>query len=92
MTVKDIIEEVCSLNRLDSVKLYWPEIVLLNDLRNESSQVNLPWMQFRFTVGSHMKRIISRVPPELAAKFEEQESCLKYVNGKGIPTEIKEIL
>ena len=92
VTVKDIIEEVCSLNRLDSVKLYMPEIVLLNDLRNESSQINLSCMQFRFTVGSHMKRIISRVPPEPAAKFEEQESCLKYVNGKGVPNEIKEIL
>ena len=25
-------------------------------------------------------------------KFEEQESCLKYVNVVGIPTEIKEVL
>ena len=92
VTAKDIIEEVCSLNRLDSIKLYLPNVVLLNDLKNESSKINLSWMHFRLTVGSHMKRIISRVPPEPAARFEEQESCLKYVNGKGVPTEIKEIL
>ncbi|RVW19231.1 hypothetical protein CK203_095855 [Vitis vinifera] len=38
------------------------------------------------------KRIISRLPHESAIKFEEQESCLKYVNGKDIPIEIKEEL
>ncbi|RVW77559.1 putative disease resistance protein [Vitis vinifera] len=40
--------------------------------------------------GNHLKRIISRLPHESAIKFEEQESCLKYMNGKGIPIEIKE--
>ncbi|RVW73877.1 Disease resistance protein RPS2 [Vitis vinifera] len=35
------------------------------------------------------ERIISRLPHESAIKFEEQESCLKYVNGKDIPIEIK---
>ncbi|KAL6329140.1 hypothetical protein AAG906_007686 [Vitis piasezkii] len=92
VTIKDIVEEVCCLNRLHFLKLHLPEVLLLNDLRNESSLINLSWMHFRFIVGNHLKRIISRLPHESTIKFEEQESCLKYVNGKDIPIEIKEVL
>ncbi|RVW64184.1 hypothetical protein CK203_046313 [Vitis vinifera] len=88
-SIKDIVEEVCCLNRLHFLKLHLPEVLLLNDLRN-GSLINLSLMHFRFIVGNHLKRIISRLPHESAIKFEEQESCLKYVNGKGIPIEIKE--
>ncbi|RVW64209.1 hypothetical protein CK203_046378 [Vitis vinifera] len=90
VTVKDIVKEVCSLDQLDSLKLYLPEVVLLNGLRNGSSSTKLSLMHYRFIVGSHMKRIICRLPPEIAGKFEEEERCLKYVNGEGVPTEIKE--
>ncbi|RVW73896.1 hypothetical protein CK203_059932 [Vitis vinifera] len=92
VTVKDIVKEVCSLDRLDSLKLYLPEVILLNGLRNGSSSTKLSLIHYRFIVGSHMKRIISRLPPEIAGKFEEEERCLKYVNGEGVPTEIKEVL
>ena len=85
-TIKDVLKEVCCLNRLHFLKLYLPEVLLLNDLRN------LSWMYFRFIVGDHLKRIVSRLPHESVIKFEEEESCLKYVNGVGIPTEIKEVL
>ncbi|XP_034702621.1 disease resistance protein At4g27190-like isoform X2 [Vitis riparia] len=91
-TIKDIVEEVCCLNRLHFLKLHLPEVFLLNDLRNGSSLINLSRMHFRFIVGNHPKRIISRLLHESAIKFEEQESCLKYVNGKDIPIEIKEVL
>ncbi|RVW44385.1 putative disease resistance protein [Vitis vinifera] len=89
--VKDIVEEVCSLNWLEALQLYFPEVSLLNNLMDGSS-INLPGMHFRFTVGNRMKGIISRLPLEAAIKFEEQERCLKYVNGEGVPTEIKELL
>ena len=85
-TIKDVLKEVCCLNRLHFLKLYLPEVLLLNDLRN------LSWMYFRFIVGDHLKHIVSRLPHESAIKFEEEESCLKYVNGVGIPTKIKEVL
>ena len=85
-TIKDVLKEFCCLNRLHFLKLYLPEVLLLNDLRN------LSWMYFRFIVGDHLKRIVSRLPHESVIKFEEEGSCLKYVNGVGIPTEIKEVL
>ncbi|KAJ9687647.1 hypothetical protein PVL29_016220 [Vitis rotundifolia] len=89
--IKEIVKEVCCLNRLCFLKLHLPKVVLLKDLRNGSSK-NLSWMHFRFIVGNHLKRLISRLPHESAIKFEEQVSCLKYVNGEGIPIEIKELL
>ena len=92
VTMKDIVKEICSLNRLHFLKLHLPEVLLLNDLRSGSSLRNLSWMHFRFIVGNHLKRIISRLPHEPAIKFEEQESCLKYLNGEGVPIVIKEVL
>ncbi|XP_034701968.1 probable disease resistance protein At4g27220 [Vitis riparia] len=89
--VEEIVEEVCNLDRLEALQLYFPEVLLLNNLMDGSS-INLPGMHFRFTVGSHLKPIISRLPLEAIAKFEEEERCLKYVNGKGVPTKIEEVL
>ncbi|KAL6328843.1 hypothetical protein AAG906_003860 [Vitis piasezkii] len=60
--VEEIVEEVCNLDRLEALQLYFSEL------------------------------IISRLPLEAIAKFEEEERCLKYVNGKGIPTKIEEVL
>lgn len=93
VTVKDIVKEVCNLKRLEALKLYLPEVVLLNDfMGNGTSPINLSLLNFRFIVGSHSKRFISRLPHEIAVKFEQQERCLKYVNGEGVPVEIKEAL
>ena len=85
-TIEDILPEVCCLKRLHFLKLHLPKESLLNNFRD------LSLMNFRFIVGNHLKRIISRLPHESVIKFGEQESCLKYVNGDGIPTEIKEVL
>ncbi|KAJ9687644.1 hypothetical protein PVL29_016217 [Vitis rotundifolia] len=92
VTMKDIGKEICNLNQLHFLKLHLPEVLLLNDLRNGSSLINLSWMHFRFIVDNHLKHIISRLPHESAIKFEEQKSCLKYLNREGVPTKIKEVL
>lgn len=90
-TVKNIIKEVCSLKELKVLKLYLPEIVLLNDFMwNEIPFLSLS--RFSFMVGGHLKRIISRLPRETTFEFKKQKRCLKYVNGEDIPVEIKEVL
>ena len=91
-TMKDIVKEICSLNRLHSLKLHLPKVFLLNDFTNGSSSINLSCMCFRFLVGRHQKRMISRLSHEFAIKFEEQESCLKYLNGEGVPIEVEKVL
>ena len=95
VTVKDIVNEICCLKKLLSLNLYLPEVVLLNDLsniRSSSWSTNLSQRWFRLTVGSHQKCIISRLPQEFAVKCEERKRCLRYVNGEGVPTEIKKVL
>ena len=89
--VKDIVEEVCQLDRLNNIQIYLLE-VFLNDLWNTLSSRNLSGMHFKFTVDSHMKRTISRVPLDVAAKIGGQERYLKYVNGEDLPTEIQNVL
>ena len=89
--VKNIIKEVCSLNRLKALKLCLPESVLLIDfMLNGVSFLTL--LRLNFIVGSHLRRIISRLPLEPMLKFQQQQRCLKYVNGKDVPVEIKLVL
>ena len=89
--VKNLIKEVCSLNRLKALKLYLPEFVLLTDfMLNGVSFLTLP--RFNFRVGGHLRRIISRLPLEPMLKFQQQQRCLKYVNGEDVPVEMKEVL
>ena len=90
--LKYIVKEVCCLKRLLFLKLHLPEVLLLNDLWDVASSLYLSCMRFRFIVGRHQKRIISRLSHESAIRFEEQETCLKYLNGEGIPTGIKVVL
>ena len=70
---EDIVKEICSLAKLEALKLYLPEVVLLNDLRNSLSSLK----HFRFTVGRHEQRIISRLPLEAAVKLEGRRKMLK---------------
>uniref|UniRef100_A0A2N9IC15 TIR domain-containing protein n=1 Tax=Fagus sylvatica TaxID=28930 RepID=A0A2N9IC15_FAGSY len=46
---------------------------------------------FRFTVGHHAKRIMYRVPRDVEFELERWERCLKYINGVGVPGDIKKV-
>ena len=93
VTMKDIVKEVRSFKHLETLKLYLPEVILVNEFMGSgTSSRNLSLMNFRFIIGSHRKRFVSRLPQEIVVKFEQQERCLKYVNGEGVPMEIKKIL
>ncbi|XP_034701677.1 uncharacterized protein LOC117926621 [Vitis riparia] len=89
----EVVKEVGSFKHLETLKLYLPEVILVNEFMGSGTSTrNLSLMNFRFIIGSHRKRFVSRLPQEIAVKFEQQERCLKYVNGEGIPMEIKKIL
>ncbi|KAJ9687692.1 hypothetical protein PVL29_016253 [Vitis rotundifolia] len=94
VTVKHIVKEVCGLKQLKALKLYLPEVILLEEFIRDgtSSSTYLSLVQFRFIVGSYLKRIISRSPHEAAAKFEQQGRHLKYVNGENVPDDFKNAL
>ena len=56
--VEDIVNEVCTLKRLETLKFYFPRVELLKHFKWNSLKPS----HFRFTVGHHVKRIMSRVP------------------------------
>ncbi|KAL0013059.1 hypothetical protein SO802_000128 [Lithocarpus litseifolius] len=85
---EDIVTEVCTLKRLETLKFYFPRVELLRHFQWNS----LTLSYFRFTVGRHVKRIMSRVPCDVEFELERWEKCLKYINGVGVPGDIKKVL
>ncbi|KAJ7946544.1 Disease resistance protein [Quillaja saponaria] len=86
--VEIIIREICGLEYLKTLKLFIPEVQLLK--LGEEKYVS--WISTSLVVGHHMKRIISRVPPEVEAKFKRWDKSLKFVNGMNGTDEIKMVL
>ncbi|KAJ7946539.1 Disease resistance protein [Quillaja saponaria] len=87
--VEIIIREICGLEYLNTLKLFIPEAQLLKLIKeNCVSRIT----SFEIVVGHHMKRIISRVPREVEAKFKRWDKSLKFVNGMNVPDEIKMVL
>ncbi|XP_059445390.1 uncharacterized protein LOC132177168 [Corylus avellana] len=91
--VEAIVIEVCTLQRLNTLKFYFPRVELVRHfLLNSPMWVHPSLSNFRFTVGHHVKRTMSRLPHDVEFELERWERCLKYINGVDIPTEIKEVL
>ncbi|XP_065637594.1 uncharacterized protein LOC111990259 isoform X3 [Quercus suber] len=86
--VEDIVNEVCTLKSLYSLKFYFQRVELLSH-----NQWNIPsLLYFRFTVGRHVKRIMSGVPRDVEFELERWDRCLKYINGVDVPRDIKKVL
>ncbi|XWS47897.1 hypothetical protein CRYUN_Cryun13aG0025300 [Craigia yunnanensis] len=83
-SVEDVLKEVCNSKTLRTLSLYLPQLQLLD----YTSVLYSSLSRFRFTVGNHKRRIISRVPHEVEAEFRNWDKCLKFVNGENIPIEI----
>ncbi|XVE54632.1 hypothetical protein DITRI_Ditri03aG0097600 [Diplodiscus trichospermus] len=87
-TVEAVVKEACNSKTLRALSLYLPKIQLL-----DYAVLRYPSLScFRFTVGHHKRKIISRVPHEVEAEFRKWDKCLKFVNGENIPIEIIRVL
>ncbi|KAH7835600.1 hypothetical protein Vadar_027809 [Vaccinium darrowii] len=88
--VEAIIDDLCSLKELRTLKLYLPTAKLLEDLA-----LIFPGLaNFRFTLGRHEEHFISCLPHALEEEFnnwEKLEKGLKYINGNCIPHEITKV-
>ncbi len=92
--VEAILTEVCNLMRLNTLKFYFPRVELLRHLQWNSPMEGIypSLSHFRFTVGHHVNRIMSRVPRDVEFELERWERCLKFINGVGVPGDIKKVL
>ncbi|XVF11712.1 hypothetical protein REPUB_Repub08aG0051400 [Reevesia pubescens] len=87
-SVEAVVKELCNSKALRTLSLYLPRFELLDNISLIYSSLS----RFRFTIGHHKRRIISRVPDEVEAEFRNWDKCLKFVNGENIPIEIKGVL
>ncbi|KAI3448682.1 hypothetical protein Pfo_005347, partial [Paulownia fortunei] len=88
-----ILKDVSSLERLIFIQFYFREVEIFQDF----IQMSCSWTErvlrkFKFVVGHNVKRIISRVPNEVESLFDQQDQCLRYVNGDKVPQVIKTVL
>jgi disease resistance protein RPS2 len=91
--VEAIVTEVCTLVSLNTLKFYFPRVELLRHfLLNSPMWVHPLLSHFRFTVGHHVKRGMTRLPCDVEFELERWERCLKYINGVTVPREIKKVL
>ncbi|KAI8027610.1 Disease resistance protein RPS2 [Camellia lanceoleosa] len=93
--VKVILNELSNLKSLSILELYLPSAELLKQLLQRLRQFKKEDFHFRFTVGRHRQRLISRLPHEVKEIFKKQKKgmkCLEYIDGEGIPTEITMVL
>ncbi|KAI8027614.1 Disease resistance protein [Camellia lanceoleosa] len=94
--VNVILDELSNLESLFILELYLPSAELLQQLLQRLRRDSTKCLTyFRFSVGHHRQRIISRLPHEVEEIFKKRKKCtkcLEYINGEGIPTEITEVL
>ncbi|GKV45343.1 hypothetical protein SLEP1_g52444 [Rubroshorea leprosula] len=88
-----VVEEACSLERLELLILYLPNVQILGKRRTGSTSLSYyPLCRFKYTVGQHRQPIISRVPEKVETQFQEWGKCLKFVKGNDISSEMKRVL
>ncbi|KAF8376951.1 hypothetical protein HHK36_030322 [Tetracentron sinense] len=93
-SVEAIIKEVSTLGKLQTLNFYFPDVELLKVvIRNSSFFKSSQLLHFRFIVGPHLKRIVTRLPHDVESELEQSSRRLIYVNGEGIISqEIREVL
>ncbi|XP_047154364.1 uncharacterized protein LOC124825720 [Vigna umbellata] len=81
--VNGVLMEILGLEELKTVSIYVPEADLLELIPAKK------FLNFRLVVGHHMRRLISRVTPELETKFKHFDYSMKFVNGVNVPNGVK---
>ncbi|KAF2320167.1 hypothetical protein GH714_024859 [Hevea brasiliensis] len=91
-SVGRVVLEVCTVTTLDTLQFYFPTVELLSHFNWDTMPTSPPLSHFKFTVGDHTNRIIGQLPRDAEVELGRYDKCLKYVNGKGAPEEIKKVL
>ncbi|KAF2320147.1 hypothetical protein GH714_024379 [Hevea brasiliensis] len=91
-SVRRVVSDVSTLTTLDALQFYFPNVELLSHFNWNTIPTSPPLSHFKFTVGDHTNRIIRRLPHDAEIELGRYDKCLKHVNGKGAPEEIKKVL
>lgn len=85
-SVEGLLDEICSLDRLTSLKFYFPKVELLGKFNATSLTY------FRIVVGRQIGRVISRLTTDIKFELERWDRYLKYTYGEGIPKDVVKVL
>ncbi|XP_018732595.2 probable disease resistance protein At4g27220 isoform X2 [Eucalyptus grandis] len=88
-----VVSEVCNLKSLSAFKFSFPTLELLrqfNQLRKSMEHPSLA--QFRLCVGNHASCMMNQLPLDIELELERCNRFLRYTNGDGVFTEIKDVL
>ncbi|XP_019054617.1 PREDICTED: disease resistance protein At4g27190-like isoform X2 [Nelumbo nucifera] len=94
-SVEEVTKEMSSLNELTHLQFYFPDVKLLKCFMQLNQSWKHQWLRkFNFIVGEDVKRIIRRVPVDIEFKYQQQDRCLRFVNGESetFPYEILQVL
>ncbi|KAD4179506.1 hypothetical protein E3N88_28097 [Mikania micrantha] len=92
--VKDIQNELCELENLDTLRWYLPtDEALQQFLRLEGNKglIYENLSNLMLTIGQHAQ-LTSCLPSGLEKKFEEFRNCLKWKNGEGNMNDVSKIM
>ncbi|OWM84855.1 hypothetical protein CDL15_Pgr027642 [Punica granatum] len=81
-----LVGEICSLEKLNTLKFYFPKVELLRQF--DATTLS----HFRLIVGKHIGRIMSRIPLDIEFELERWHKYLKYILGEGVPEDVKKVL
>ncbi|KAL8116344.1 hypothetical protein AgCh_022736 [Apium graveolens] len=91
-----VMEDLPSLRKLKILKLYLPDIKLLQDLQELKGKNDLLICQnlsdFKLIIGPHDQHFISHLPCDLEEEFLKLKKCLKYINGEDSTPRLAEAL
>ncbi|GAB4859123.1 hypothetical protein Ancab_010588 [Ancistrocladus abbreviatus] len=87
----DVTVEVSGL-RLCSLSFHFPDVKQLEYFLSESPSWKLGNLKYNFVVGQDAKRVVSQVSPDVELMYNQQDRCLRFVNGQNIPDAVIEVL
>ncbi|OWM84850.1 hypothetical protein CDL15_Pgr027637 [Punica granatum] len=81
-----LVDEICSLGRVNTLKFYFPKVELMRQFDPTSSS------HFRIIIGKHIGHIVSQLPPDIEFELEHWDRYLKYIHGKGVLQDMMKVL
>ncbi|XP_021745571.1 probable disease resistance protein At4g27220 isoform X2 [Chenopodium quinoa] len=88
----DVTTEVSNL-KLCSLSFHFPDIKNLEYFIDVSpAWLHRTLTHFKFVVGHDVKRVVSHVSDYLEHEYYQQDRCLRFVNGEGMPDAVGKVL
>ncbi|XP_027117704.1 uncharacterized protein [Coffea arabica] len=87
-----IMQDIGNLENLSYLHFYFTKVEIMERFIRSPAWKIIGSNKFKFVVGQDVKRIVDRVSGDVEHKFNEQDRCLRFVNGKEVPEAVENVL